>query len=244
MKKSAALLLSLIVALQPATVSASLLDRIAQIENELGVAPDDNASLDNRLGAIEEVLGKTSDTDQTLQDRVKVLESELEIGGAISEDAETGNEESALTVGYLLDEIKPYQTPDYYAEQADIQLDDSVHGRGFTCMGYGNDGEGAVTFFQMDDRFLRVFLTAGIIDDNPAGNEAVFTFYGDGDILKTVHIKPDGKPVDCVLDVSGCWQLEVSVEDGSQSEQDSGIYARSEERRVGKECRSRWSPYH
>ena len=23
-----------------------------------------------------------------------------------------------------------------------------------------------------------------------------------------------------------------------------GIYARSEERRVGKECRSRWSPYH
>ena len=23
-----------------------------------------------------------------------------------------------------------------------------------------------------------------------------------------------------------------------------GIHARSEERRVGKECRSRWSPYH
>ena len=26
--------------------------------------------------------------------------------------------------------------------------------------------------------------------------------------------------------------------------QDAGIPARSEERRVGKECRSRWSPYH
>ena len=25
---------------------------------------------------------------------------------------------------------------------------------------------------------------------------------------------------------------------------DTGIYGRSEERRVGKECRSRWSPYH
>ena len=25
---------------------------------------------------------------------------------------------------------------------------------------------------------------------------------------------------------------------------DERLYARSEERRVGKECRSRWSPYH
>ena len=28
------------------------------------------------------------------------------------------------------------------------------------------------------------------------------------------------------------------------AESDDGILLRSEERRVGKECRSRWSPYH
>ena len=32
--------------------------------------------------------------------------------------------------------------------------------------------------------------------------------------------------------------------DGTGSSTSSAIYARSEERRVGKECRSRWSPYH
>ena len=31
------------------------------------------------------------------------------------------------------------------------------------------------------------------------------------------------------------WQVETDV---------SGYFERSEERRVGKECRSRWSPYH
>ena len=37
------------------------------------------------------------------------------------------------------------------------------------------------------------------------------------------------------------------VKDGLLVREDSGIYLtqdRSEERRVGKECRSRWSPYH
>ena len=33
--------------------------------------------------------------------------------------------------------------------------------------------------------------------------------------------------------------IEMGIE-----EQDDSVYERSEERRVGKECRSRWSPYH
>ena len=32
--------------------------------------------------------------------------------------------------------------------------------------------------------------------------------------------------------------------DWMEQEQERGITIRSEERRVGKECRSRWSPYH
>ena len=36
----------------------------------------------------------------------------------------------------------------------------------------------------------------------------------------------------------------MSVESGLSTFRDSGGLWRSEERRVGKECRSRWSPYH
>ena len=35
-----------------------------------------------------------------------------------------------------------------------------------------------------------------------------------------------------------------STEESRQDEQLEKIQERSEERRVGKECRSRWSPYH
>src|SRR3712207_9248876 len=35
-----------------------------------------------------------------------------------------------------------------------------------------------------------------------------------------------------------------SSEGGAQNEASGGAAERSEERRVGKECRSRWSPYH
>ena len=37
-------------------------------------------------------------------------------------------------------------------------------------------------------------------------------------------------------------QIIISIEE--LKEQGLTLYKRSEERRVGKECRSRWSPYH
>ena len=36
----------------------------------------------------------------------------------------------------------------------------------------------------------------------------------------------------------------LEVKDGLSSNRVNDIFKRSEERRVGKECRSRWSPYH
>ena len=36
----------------------------------------------------------------------------------------------------------------------------------------------------------------------------------------------------------------VQVKDGEYKDIEQVIDSRSEERRVGKECRSRWSPYH
>ena len=39
-------------------------------------------------------------------------------------------------------------------------------------------------------------------------------------------------------------KLVQGFEEGNQFETLVGVTGRSEERRVGKECRSRWSPYH
>ena len=53
--------------------------------------------------------------------------------------------------------------------------------------------------------------------------------------------KKDSK--DWILQNDLYFNLNTSNEEMSQSEIDL-IQQRSEERRVGKECRSRWSPYH
>ena len=52
------------------------------------------------------------------------------------------------------------------------------------------------------------------------GNKAVSSKCGSGDVLEALKIKIDLDPNDIEKEI------------------------RSEERRVGKECRSRWSPYH
>ena len=41
---------------------------------------------------------------------------------------------------------------------------------------------------------------------------------------------------------NGSFVLDVTAEDADEGE--NATVRRSEERRVGKECRSRWSPYH
>ena len=49
-----------------------------------------------------------------------------------------------------------------------------------------------------------------------------------------------------VIDRRGTVEDKNTVSDNDELEKlnQRSIYARSEERRVGKECRSRWSPYH
>ena len=46
----------------------------------------------------------------------------------------------------------------------------------------------------------------------------------------------------CDIDKKYTWDLDVIYSDMSSFDKDYD--KRSEERRVGKECRSRWSPYH
>ena len=49
--------------------------------------------------------------------------------------------------------------------------------------------------------------------------------------IKAVLIGPDHAPI-------------ASGDHGWENRYENGVWTRSEERRVGKECRSRWSPYH
>ena len=51
------------------------------------------------------------------------------------------------------------------------------------------------------------------------------------------HVRPDG---DCVGSTLGVYNYIRKY----YPDVDVRLYLRSEERRVGKECRSRWSPYH
>src|SRR5258708_40250984 len=55
-------------------------------------------------------------------------------------------------------------------------------------------------------------------------------------------LRPNGKALDHAVGL--LLQTEVSKLHRAESDRRSDIRKRSEERRVGKECRSRWSPYH
>src|SRR6266403_1564889 len=51
----------------------------------------------------------------------------------------------------------------------------------------------------------------------------------------------------CALPISRCWRapmLIAQISDTHIKPEGRLVYERSEERRVGKECRSRWPPYH
>ena len=60
-------------------------------------------------------------------------------------------------------------------------------------------------------------------------------------LIKASHISQNGNPVDTRNVVNRNDVIHINLDFEEESE---NIIPRSEERRVGKECRSRWSPYH
>ena len=54
----------------------------------------------------------------------------------------------------------------------------------------------------------------------------------------------DGETVDTVSDFIFCAPKSLQMVTAAMKLKDAYSLERSEERRVGKECRSRWSPYH
>ena len=100
---------------------------------------------------------------------------------------------------------------------------------------YGNDR------YELPFEFLRVFSPSAEVQGHTPDQAKLQVGKRDVDVLEILPI--------------GSYALQINFSDGH----DSGIYSydyleelgknkdslwRSEERRVGKECRSRWSPYH
>ena len=66
--------------------------------------------------------------------------------------------------------------------------------------------------------------------------------YAEQKLRKLDRLVPDLAQIELEL----CVEKNPSIADNqvAEVEQAQALVARSEERRVGKECRSRWSPYH
>ena len=90
----------------------------------------------------------------------------------------------------------------------------------------------------------RVHLAGGEVEED-LGNGG-----DDREPLPELFMKDDGVPYVLLGDgaADGKWNLSFYVAAADANPQpnypESGNVLRSEERRVGKECRSRWSPYH
>ena len=69
------------------------------------------------------------------------------------------------------------------------------------------------------------------------GVEHVSKFFGDKAVLNDVNLSVRKGEFVTILGPSGCGKTTLL-------RLIAGFQTRSEERRVGKECRSRWSPYH
>src|SRR5260370_8594584 len=75
------------------------------------------------------------------------------------------------------------------------------------------------------------------------GNAMPIRFIPPGTQLHNLELQP-GKGAQVVRAAGGSAQLLSKEGDIALVKLPSGEVRRSEERRVGKECRSRWSPYH
>ena len=112
----------------------------------------------------------------------------------------------------------------------------------FTVVGSGIVGLSSALFLKQ--RFPKasiLILDKGILPQGGSTKNAGFACFGSlSEILQDLQHHSEQEVLDLVqLRVKGLQLLRQSLGD-----QTMDYKPRSEERRVGKECRSRWSPYH
>ena len=81
---------------------------------------------------------------------------------------------------------------------------------------------------------LTLFVKALLIDSDPRSRwVSIFLSAGDAPVRAPDEIEPE------VLE-----EMDLDGDGAGAADPEHDVHRRSEERRVGKECRSRWSPYH
>lgn len=120
---------------------------------------------------------------------------------------------------YLLDIVTPYEVPAQYEDNQTFYMGGLPYSNGFTCMGYDNK-----VFFNLDNKYISLKFTVGII--NGAGNSDHVTFkvYKDGKIFKEYKMFKFDLPTVHTIDVTGCKQLILTIDDESGSAMYSGTY--------------------
>src|SRR5256884_8084950 len=91
-------------------------------------------------------------------------------------------------------------------------------------------------------------------DPTDTAGGIVYTRFHEGVDIRPLHRDPRGEPLDEVRAIADGKVVHTNLVPGYSNYGKyvviehhwggSSYYSRSEERRVGKECRSRWSPYH
>lgn len=111
---------------------------------------------------------------------------------------------------YLLDLVKPYETP-YYYNTLSFVMGGDTYKNGFSCMGYGNEGFGNVTTFNIKGNYSKLSFIAGMLDNSYHKNNATIYIYGDGELLDTFYIDSTALPKRFSTDISDCIQLKICV---------------------------------
>src|SRR5256885_2429893 len=100
--------------------------------------------------------------------------------------------------------------------------------------------EGCYFFFQAEDG-IRDYKVTGV-------QTCALPILGNGDLLRSFAFRPGCRSCPCGNSLKFRDKLLSGSSNprpfGARSLLEKGEKQRSEERRVGKECRSRWSPYH
>src|SRR5258707_15653607 len=100
------------------------------------------------------------------------------------------------------------------------------------------------------DSALTPITSSGSLSTNGVDDELIISatkvnkYFGDKHVLKDVDFEVHKREVVALIGPSGSGKSTLlRCFNGLEKYTSGEIYIRSEERRVGKECRSRWSPY-
>ena len=120
---------------------------------------------------------------------------------------------------YLIDIMEPYDKPYHYkAFSGDfntILMGGNEYKNGFTCLGYGDEDKGNLTYFNLQGKYSEISFTAGFVDGMSNFDDVVVTFRTivDGNIVDSFDMKIGDLPVKRSIELpEGANQLIFSVD--------------------------------